>query len=94
VPFLLRCLGGAVLLGWLAPIALSIATVPLLNRIPIRRIRAVVRRVGREHFKRLFEEAQAAPPGTPESPELVAVREQVQAAAWFPTIDARHVPVC
>ncbi len=69
------------LLGWLASVGLCVAALPLLNRVPIWRIRAVARRVGREHFKRLFEEAQAAPPGTPESAELVAVREQVQTAA-------------
>jgi hypothetical protein len=81
VPFLLKFLWGAVLFGWVASFGLSLAALPLLNRIPIWRIRGVARRVGKEHFRRLFEEAQAAPPGTPQSSELVAVREQAQAAA-------------
>lgn len=81
MPLLLTFLGCAVVFGWIASFALCVAALPLLNRIPIWRVRAVARRVGREHFKRLFEEAQAAPAGTPESPELAAVREQVQAAA-------------
>lgn len=81
MPLLLKFLGCAVLFGWLVSIGLSLASLPLLNRIPIWRIRTVARRVGKERFKQLFEEAQAAPPGTPQSPELAAVREQVQAAA-------------
>jgi len=81
VPLLLKFLGCALLFGWLASIAFCLASLPLLNRIPIWRIRAVARRVGKERFKQLFEGAQAAPPGTPQSPELAAVREQVQAAA-------------
>ncbi len=81
MPLLMKFLGCAVLFGWIASFALSVAALPLLNRIPIWRIRAVARRAGKEHFRRLFEEAQAAPPGTPQSPELAAVREQIQAAA-------------
>jgi hypothetical protein len=78
---LLKFLGCALLFGWVASVGLCLATLPLLNRIPIWRVRAVARRVGKERFKHLFDEAQAAPPGAPSSPELAAVREQVQAAA-------------
>jgi hypothetical protein len=93
MPLLLKFLGCAVLLGWVASFGLSLASLPLLNRIPIWRIRGVARRVGKEHFKRLFEEAQAAPPGTPQSPELVAVREQAQAAACEAGLTMRRVAI-
>jgi hypothetical protein len=37
--------------------------------------------LGKEHIRRVFENAQQAPPGTPESPELQVLHGQIQDAA-------------
>jgi hypothetical protein len=81
MPLLLKFLGSAVVFGAVASVAVFALARPLLNRLPHRRIKAAARRIGKDHIERIVGEARKAPPGTPESPEMRAFHEQIQAAA-------------
>jgi hypothetical protein len=81
MPLLLKFLGGAVLFGAVAFVALFAVARPTLNRLPMRRVRAAARRMGKDRVEHIVAEARKAPPGTPESPEMHAFHEQIQGAA-------------
>lgn len=81
MPLLLKFLGGAVLFGAVASVALFAVARPILNRLPHRRVKAVARRIGKDHIERIVEEARKAPPGTPENPEMRAFHDEIQGAA-------------